>query len=174
MLDLWRLHAAHLQPLVGATLSGREAIDTKAYFSAEFNRWYRRLLREAPEQWVKVDEISSRVKLPPSVASDSSTPLTLPDGVVRVVSVRPGSWLRKARIVTDPSDPLILRQLHPYTRATSSRPIALFSDGELRLYPAAAPADRIVSLRCVSFAEGSYDFDDAALAGLHPALQPID
>jgi len=168
MLDLWRLHAAHMPPVADASCARADAIDSSAFFTAELNRWYRRLLLEAPDFILNVRDIAPQVVLPPAVAADASTPLSLPESVVRVFSVRLRSWMRPARIATDPSDPLILRQLHPYTRATASRPVAIFSDGELRLYPAATATDSVDSLRCVSFSDGVYEFDDSALAGIHP------
>lgn len=97
--------------------------------------------------------------------SDGCYALTLPPEAVRVLEVRLSSWRSPARIVTSATHPLAARQLHPFTRATPSHPVAVFAGGVLRLYPASA-ADSLATLRCVTFREGEYAFDDSALAGM--------
>lgn len=132
------------------------------------NLWYRRLLAEAPPEQLVADDMSNAVTF--SDSSGGYTAVVLPPSVVRVLRVRLASWRTHARIVTSPTHILALRQRHPYTRATPSHPVALFHDGELRLYPAATSGDTLLTLSCVSYSEEEYRFDDSALASLHPGL----
>lgn len=168
MLDLWRLHAAHLPSFSDSVMTRADNLDADSLFRAEIDRWYRRQLLEAPRCLLKITDLKSEVRYLNSAAADGSTPITLPNSVVRVVAVRLRSWMRPARIATDPSDRLVLRQLHPYTRATASRPVALFCGNELRLYPPARPSDSIVTLDCVTLTEDLYEFDSSLLADIHP------
>lgn len=165
MLDLWRLHAAYMPSLNDAVFIRNDGIDTAAIHRAEMNRWYRRLLLEAPAEFLVPDELSDAVAL--GTGPDGSTLISLPESVVRVLRVRLASWKANARIVTSPTHILAVRQRHPFTRATPSRPVAVFTDGELHLYPAATPTDSLATLSCVSYSEDEYCLDDAALAELH-------
>ena len=161
MLDLWRLHSAYSPSLSDAVFVRNDGIDTTAIHRAELNRWYRRLLLEAPEEYLVATDYSTSVELPAGT-TDGATVIPLPDDVVRILSVRLGSWRRPARIVTSPTHILAVRQRHPFTRATPSAPVALFHSGELHLYPAATPSDSITTLRCVSYSEEEYRLDDSA------------
>lgn len=165
MLDRWRLHSSYSAPLSDTTFIRNDGVDTSAIHRAELNRWYRRLLLEGPEEYLVATDHASTVVLPP-VATDGATVIPLPSDVVRVLCVRLASWRRPARIVTSPTHILAARQRHPFTRATPSAPVAIFHGGELHLYPAATPADSIVTLRCVSYSEDEYMLDDSAFGAI--------
>ncbi len=162
MLDRWRLHFAHQPPVSDGVFRRNDGIDTDAIFTSEMNRWYHRLLLEAPEHQLCVHDMAESFTIPES--EDGATVLSLPFDIVRIVEVRLSSWRRSARIVTSPYHILAVRQLHPYTRAGVSAPVAVFENGRLSLYPAASPADVLSVLRCVCFRDGEYDFDDSALS----------
>lgn len=51
--------------------------------------------------------------------------LALPAGVRRLVSIRLVGWHRDAVIVRDPSSPLALAQLNPFSRGTPEAPVAV-------------------------------------------------
>lgn len=161
MLDTWRLHACYSPSLSDAAFSRNDGIDSAAIHRAEINRWYRRLLLEAPAEYLVAEDFSKSVIL--SDGPDGSVVIPLPPQVVRVIEVRLASWLTSARIVTSPTHPVAVRQSHPYTRATPSHPVAIFHDGCLRLYPASAGGESLRSLLCVSHDETEYRFDDSAL-----------
>lgn len=164
MLDLWRLHYAGSPPLADAVFRRNDGIDSSAVYIAAINRWYARLLREAPASMLAPRRLD--LPLPPPSAG-ASTVLSLPAGTVRVLEVRLASWLRPAEVITDPSSPQLPLQFHRFTRATAASPVAFFSGGELRLYPAATADDRLLSLDCAVCEDGLYEFDDSALACLH-------
>lgn len=166
MLDLWRLHSGYMPSLADAVFVRNDGVDTSAVHRAEINLWYRRLLLEAPPEQLVADDLSASAVL--MSAPDGSTIVALPPGVVRVLRVRLASWQANARIVTSRTHIAALRQNHPFTRATPSHPVAVFVDGELRLYPAATSDDSLVSLLCVSYSEDEYRLDDSAFASLHP------
>lgn len=168
MLDRWRLHAACSPPLTDASFRRTDGIDTDAIFTADMEHWYHRLLLEAPPSQLAPAELAAETLMPSTPDSGGATVLTLPAGVVRVLEVSLSSWLRPAVIVTDPDCALLARQLHPYTRATAACPVAFFTTGRLRLYPPAAPADRLETLSCVIHTPGIYEFDSSALSALHP------
>lgn len=169
MLEQWRLHRSHLPSYSNSLLSRSDTLDSDSYFEAEMALWYRRILLEAPHQLLKVTDISGSIMFFKGAAADGATSITLPADVVRVTAIRLSSWMRPARIVTDPSDALILRQLHPYTRATSSRPVALHNDNQLRIYPAASLSDNIITLSVITFTDGLYEFDSSLLSQIHPS-----
>lgn len=166
MLDLWMLHSGYSPSLTDATFRRNDGIDTSAIHLAEMKQWYRRLLLEAPASCLVADDLSKSVILSPM--SDGAAVIDLPLSVVRIVKVRLDSWLTSARIITSPTHPAAMRQLHPYTRATPSRPVAIFHDNRLRLYPAAASGESISTLLCVSYDEDDYRLDDSAFATIHP------
>ena len=126
MLDLWMLHSGYSPSFTDAAFRRNDGIDTSAIHLSEMKQWYRRLLLEAPASCLVADDLSKSIILTP--ASDGSVVIDLPQSVVRIVSVRLDSWLTSARIVTSPTHPAAMRQLHPYTRATPSRPVAIFHD----------------------------------------------
>ena len=164
ILVLCRLHYAVSPPLAGGFCRRNPAIARTAESTPPINPRYSRLLREAPASMLA----PSRLDLPlPPPSADASTVLSLPAGTVRVLEVRLASWLRPAEVITDPSSPQLPLQLHRFTRATAASPVAFFSGGELRLYPAATAADRLLSLDCAVCEDGLYEFDDSALACLH-------
>lgn len=166
MLDLWRLHRHYAPPLEGATFVRNDGVDTAALFAADIDCWYRRLVTEGPESYLSTEDFS-RLVSPRLSADGAATLITLPAEVVRVTAVRLAGWKAQARIVTSPTHILAVRQLHPFTRATPSHPVAIFHDGELRLYPAAPAGELPLRLDCVCLREGEYTFDDSVLATLH-------
>ena len=163
MLGLWRLHHAY-GPLPADVLFTRtDGIDTDSIFTAEMNLWYRKLLLEAPPPLLAPRSLAPPLSFP----EEGCAVAQLPQGVVRVLDVCLSSWSRPPVILTDPASPLLDRQLHRFTRATAASPVAFFHGGELRLWPA-APSDRLVALSCAVCEDGVYEFDDSALAMLHP------
>ena len=60
MLDLWRLHYAGSPPLADAVFRRNDGLDSTAVYIAAINRWYSRLLREAPASMLA----PSRLDLP--------------------------------------------------------------------------------------------------------------
>lgn len=166
MLEQWRLHRAYLPKSSLTAVTRFDTIDTDAILEAEMDAWYRRQLLEAPPELLCPADLSGQVVFIGEKAADGSTPVSLPSSVVRVLDVRLRSWLRPAVPVTDPSDALVSLQLHPYTRATPSLPVALLCGSELRLYPGASDSDMLLSLRCVVLTEGLYEFDSSLLSSL--------
>ncbi len=169
MLRLWRQHRGHLPTYTGSVTSRSDSLDTDSYFEAEMDLWYRRMLHEAPPELLKVSDLSNQLMFFHDKAADGATSITLPEGVVRLVEVRLNSWMRPARIVADPTAAEILRQLHPYTRATATRPVVFVSGREIRLYPGCSSTDSLRSLKVVAFTEGFYEFDSSLLSQIHPS-----
>ena len=162
MLDRWRLHSAYSPSLTDTTFRRNDGIDTDAIFTSEINAWYRRLLREAPSELLNSEDFASEAGLPEPV--DGANVIPMPAEVVRVLEVRLSTWRTSARIVTSPTHILAERQRHPFTRATPSHPVAIFTDGYLHLYPAADSTDSILTLRCITHRNGEYIFDDSLLS----------
>ncbi len=166
MLEQWRLHSGYSLPLADAVCRRNDGIDLDTIMRADLNAWYRRLLAEGEPGQLAPEDFSHSVVLTPG--DDGGTIVSLPPEVVRVTEVRLSGWTRPARIVTSPTHILAARQLHPFTRATRSHPVALFVGGTLRLYPASSPGDSLLSLRCVTLREDEYRIDDSAFSSLHP------
>lgn len=165
MLDMWRLYVDYSPSVINAVFRRNDSIDTDSIHRSDINAWYRRLLAEAPREMLVSTDLSDSVTLP--APHDGCLTIPLPPDIVRVMEVRLASWHSAARIITDPASDEALFQLHPYTRATPSCPVAVFHAGELRLYPAIAANDSLVTLSCVRFSEDEYCFDDSALSTLH-------
>lgn len=166
MLAQWRLHSAYSLPLTDAVCRRNDGIDSDAIMRVDIDAWYRRLLAEG-EPGLLAPEDLSRSVTSVACADDGCTLVTLPAEVVRVTEVRLSGWKCPARIVTSPTHILALRQMHPFSRATPSHPVAVFTGGALRLYPAGSPGDSLVTLRCVSLREDEYRLDESAFSQLH-------
>lgn len=166
MLTLWRQHRL-LEPIRNdATVTRDDGIDLDAVLLPEMELWYDNLLRNSPLELLVTHEISGSVV--PKACDDGSVSVLLPENVVRVVNVRMSGW-RYGVTPVHPDSIEAVRQTHRFTRATTSYPVAVQEDDELRLYPAKG-TDTLVELTCIVRNEGEYEFMRQALA----TVQPID
>lgn len=162
LLALWR----SLQGFAPATdnptgIICTDGLDLESRFAAEIDAWYSRLVHSAPPELLAPEELAGSFMLPAPV--DGALVLSLPEGVVRVTCVKLSGWSCPARIVTDPHSPEARRQLHPFTRATATSPVAVFTAwGEVALYPA-TDFDVLDTLRCVIVRDDEYSFHPSAL-----------
>ena len=160
-LSRWRTLRGYAPLRNDVSLSRSDGLDFDLSLEAEMDGWYRRLVLEGDVSLLAPEELAAGMSLP--APADGCVTLALPPHAVRVTGVRLSGWRRAATIVTDPECNLALRQLHPYTRACESNPVAVvYPDGEMALYPACA-ADRLVSLRCAMMRDDEFAFDSAAL-----------
>ncbi len=163
MLARWRLHRGYDIPAVGVVSGRTDGIDLDAVLSAEMDEWYGRLLASGPLRHLVSVQKAGSVVLPRHGSAD--TRISLGPAVVRVADVRLSSWYCSARVVDNPSSPLALRQIHPFTRASAESPVAVFDPvaKTLALYPYDPGRDSLLSLRVVEFHEDMFSFDSSAL-----------
>lgn len=160
-LDVWRELKGYVPLRNDATVVRTDGIDLDLALTAGMDDWYARLLREGEERYLAPEDLSGVVSIP--VPAGGGVTLQLPEGTVRVLHVKLSGWLAEARVVTDPSGAVALRQLHPFTRTCGERPVAvLHPGGELALYPASG-TDELERLVCVVEREGVYAMDSSAL-----------
>lgn len=160
-LARWRALRGYAPLRNDVSLTRSDGLDFDGRLEAEMDCWYRRLLLEGDGSLLAPEELARGFALP--APSDGGVTVTLPREVIRVLRVKLSGWRCPATIVTDPESNMALRQLHPYTRACASSPVAVFyPDGDLALYPAAS-ADMLVTLQCVMCRDDEFAFDSAAL-----------
>lgn len=167
MLSRWRLHSGYDIPHNGVTLSRTDGIDLDSILASRMDDWYTRLLLMAPLHYLAPAEKASDTLL--SSVTGGGMRISLGSSAVRIAAVRLSGWRAAARILTDPSSPEAVRQLHPFTRATADAPVALFDPAShiLRLYPCTS-SDILVTLKVVEQKPDLYTFDSSALALITP------
>ena len=160
-LSKWRVLRGYAPLRDDVSVTRTDGLDFDTQLECEMDAWYRRLLLEGDEWQLAPEELASEMVLP--APADGGVTFRLPDGAVRLLRVRLSGWRRAATIVSDPDATLALCQLHRYSRACASNPVAVVSpDGTLALYPATA-SDRLVSLQCVMLRDDEFAFDSSAL-----------
>ncbi len=164
MLARWRLHRGYDIPHYDSETSRTDGIDLDEILSAEMDEWYSNLLRTAPLSRLVPVEKAGVVSVPGPGSAEMR--LRLADTTVRIAGVRLSSWRYAATIVDDPASPQALRQLHPYTRATVSAPVAVFDPvgKTLDLYPYDSDVDILETLTVIEHSTDSFSFDSSALA----------
>lgn len=160
-LDVWRALRGYAPLRNDATVVRDDGVDLDMALTAEMDDWYGRLLREGEERYLAPEDLSAETVMAAPV--DGGLVLQLPQGTVRVLHVKLSGWQSEARVVTATRSALALRQLHPFTRASSAQPVAVMHPGgALALYPAGG-TDAVERLEGVVAREGEYDMDTPAL-----------
>lgn len=162
MLERWRVHRG-LYPLAGPEMVSASLPDTlDAVLQAEIEAWYDGILATAPASKLAPAEIAGSITLEATEPSGGHI-FSLPEGVVRLVSVRLDGWDCDARIIADPCSAEARMQRHRFTRAGASAPVAvLHPGGVVSLYPY-VKSRRALSVRVVGRTDSLYHFDDSLL-----------
>ncbi len=163
MLACWRLHSGYDIPHAGVTVTRTDGIDLDSILASRMDAWYTDLLLTAPLHHLSPVEKASDSLL--SSVSGGGMRIHLGSSALRIASVRLSGWRAAARVLTDPSSPEALRQLHPFTRAGADSPVAVFDPSSriLRLYPCTS-SDTLVTLKVIEQKPDVYTFDSSALA----------
>lgn len=132
MLALWK-RRHFLEPLRADCLISRsDGVDIDAAAGDEMRQWYLKMLSEAPVGLLSVSDVALAVTIRRTAAGTGE--ISLPDNVVRVVSVRLGGWERAAEIVEAGSGVSRL-QGNPFSRGGVVRPVAVvYPGGRLELF----------------------------------------
>lgn len=147
MLALWRrVHG--LDPLrADCTVEAVDGIDIDAWLEPKMRRWYLRQLDTASPALLPVRELARSC----SVAATSSalSPVTLPDGVRRVISVKLQGWKRPVEpLAWVDAAPRLARLASPFCQPGPCEPMAVIrADGALLVAPVKVPA--VESLRAI-------------------------
>lgn len=159
LLEEWQLRAFPSNRAVQYTMTGDDAMDTEAVLRAHMNDWYRRLLREAPDDMLNPVDVATDCAV--ETAGDGTGRIILPEGTLRVAEVRMSGWTGSAAIVMDRNSRTALLQRSRYTRGTAENPVVVAEGEILRLYPAAG---ELVKLTAIVDKPGIYALDSAAFA----------
>ena len=160
-LALWRTLRGYAPLRDDVSLTRSDGLDFDRRLEAEMDYWYRRLLAEGDEAMLVPEELAGDVT--PEADDDGCLSVELPPGAVRVLMVKLSGWCTPATVVTDPECNMALRQLHPYTRACASAPVAvLHPDRRLALYPS-TPSDTLATLQCAMLHDDEFTIDSSAL-----------
>lgn len=155
MLELWRLRR-HFEPLaLPASVTRADGLDTKTLLESELNRWYENQLQTLPLHLLPQNNVAEQCRITPR--PDGSWLVTLPENVVRVVSVEIEGWHKEAVIEPDSSSPLAEAQLNPFSRGNEYNPVAVLQNGNMLLYTPPPRATQLKKVMCVTRPEpGTY------------------
>lgn len=162
MLNLWMLHRYGEPLATEGALTRQWGLDVEALAAGEMRAWYDRLLTTAPVGMLETDDIARRLE--PVLTADGAARLTLPDDVVRLLSIRLDGWERPAVPVAGFDSPEARRQCNCLTRGGRHCPVAVAEGSTVMLY---TPVDRCVrvaeALAITRPPEGTYRLRHGAL-----------
>lgn len=156
MLQLWR-RLKLLEPLRDDCVVERtDGVALDVLLANEMRAWYLERLLTEPISRLPLSDISQSVV--PTRTSDGAGLLDLPADCLRLAAVHCKGWHSDALLIED-NDPdakvdaelagEALAQANPFARGRCSRPVAIHSPGQLRLYtPPAGPIviDRLLAV----------------------------
>lgn len=168
MLLHWRLYRA-MEPLRADCEAERlDGLDTDEILRIQMRAWYLDLLDFGDPAHLAPVDVASRSVITPQ--DGGSAVITLPPDCRRLIDLKIEGWERPARLTT-PGTQLALEQLNPYTRGNCHVPVAVVDRFRCRIYPHPAPDAKIErALAAVAPADGSYSFNDSALALITPQI----
>lgn len=153
LLHEWRLRAFPEPVSDGLTVTRRDGVDAPAVLTAGMKDWYYSLPTEL-RGTTDVTEMCSR---------RGTGTLLLPEGMRTVTRVSSDEWEIDAVIACEGSREAMLQQSE-YTQGSVSRPVAVVSGSEVRVWP---PAERVIIEGVVDLAD-RYIVDTAAFATITP------
>lgn len=166
----WKRKALGLDAAdAGCTVERVDGVDLDEVLALKLRQQYLRLLDEGDYRLLEPVDVAGMDGLKSDGIHEGMVTLSLPAGVRRVLSVKLREWSVAAKPLRGHEAAEALRaQGNPYTRATVSRPVALFGgDGRLMagpVPPVFGDDTGVESLLCAyDFGPGLYVLDEAAL-----------
>ncbi|MEE0977903.1 MAG: hypothetical protein UH625_00680 [Muribaculaceae bacterium] len=164
ILEEFRLRR-YLEPVrTDCVIQRTDGVDTSRKLMMEIDQWYANLLRTAPPEWLKTEEIATDVTLS-VVSGTGAVTLTLPADVCRVVSLTIEGNATPITPILQPSEHLIRLQQSPFTRGGRVCPVAFMPHpGSITLFAHDANGypPELASVIAVRHDPEIYQFDDAA------------
>lgn len=171
MLSLWKLLGGYEPLNDDCSVECADGIDLDSMLIQRIRAWYAEQLLTAPVDALPIFDIADDVWI--EKTPHGSIEVELNEGTVRVISVRMAGWQRPAIIVSDPQSPEATAQRNPFTRATSSAPVAIVNDsGSLSLYPAPDGEPRLRRLMAIVQPRPGIFLMTDALIDRIPRLEP--
>ncbi len=173
MLKEWHLRSFPEEVNSGCTIERHYGIDMEAYLKAAMNDWYRRMLHDVDALHLlsavdiadEVTEVLTGEVNP--YTSLSPCRITLPDGVIRVLSVMVDGWHSPARVV-DADHHLARACRSPFPPGGLYSPVAVVDGSTLTLYSVPSETTSIKAISAIVDTPGIYHIDSAALATIKP------
>lgn len=113
----------------GAALEASEQLRT--LMGVEIDRWYLRLLDEAPADWLESTDLTGSLLV--SQRDDGVATFSMPREVRRLTWLQFEGWSRPARITTH-DDPEAHKNLNPMWRNGRECPLAVVTGTEVEVY----------------------------------------
>lgn len=168
MLEQWMARRLLLPMRNDAGIEREYGIDIEAMCRRQMRGWYLGLLASAPVEMLIAEEIAGELQL--TVDDNAVGHVTLPDNIVRVLTVQCDTWEAPA-ILTTPDTNLALMQRSYYSRGGAMTPVAIHDGNMLRLYSFDDQPDNphLSLLRVIRApADGSYLLTERALSTITP------
>ena len=161
LLQEWQLR--YLPPMVnaGCIATSHSGYDMEAIIRARMRDWYSRLLSEGDTGLLSAVEIGDRLVM--TVDSDGTGKITLPDNVIKVLSVDIEGWKSPAAVTCDPSSRIAQRQRSPCSRATAESPVAVVDGTKMSVYTP-PPGVTAISVTAIVDDPDTFHIDSAALS----------
>lgn len=151
------------------TVERDDGIDIDAWIMTRARSWYARLLMDAPQEWLPVEDVKDEVAV---AACGDAVKAFVPARCLRPVEWKLEGWRCSVTRFASPDDAMAVLQRNPWTRGGTHSPVAVDHGGWLMLYSAAPGATPHLEMaRCVvTPADGRFVFHQAAIPSLKEDL----
>lgn len=165
MLEEWKTRKMLLPGRHDCTMERDDGIDLDAVLVREIEADYDRLLREAPTEWLPVNDIAENC--PIEIADDLTAVMHLPANCYRVVEVKLPSWKHAVSRMETPDSETARRQQNEWLRGGINAPVCVAGNRRLYLYSAGnheeIRAERVLAVEppekgWFAFADAAWDF----------------
>lgn len=165
MLEEWKTRKMLLPGRRDCTVERDDGIDLEAILVREIEAAYDRLLREAPTEWLPVNDIAENC--PIEIADDLTAVMHLPANCYRVVEVKLPSWKHAVSRMENPDSETALRQQNEWLRGGINAPVCVAGNRRLYLFSAGnheeIRAERVLAVEppekgWFAFADSAWDF----------------
>lgn len=159
----WRLRACPEKVVSDYSITRTDGMDIDDILDAQMDDWYRHLLHNADLDLLNPIEISDRCSL--TETEDGCGYLTLPAGVLKVVTVEMEGWTGVPTITADRNSRIAKLQQSPYSKGTADSPVAVVSERRIDLYPVSGT---LLSVHAIIDLPEIYVLDSASFATIKP------
>lgn len=162
MLEEWKTRKMLLTGRRDCTVERDDGIDLDAVLTREIEAAYDCLLREAPAEWLPVNDIAENCSV--EIADDLTAVMHLPVNCYRVVEVKLPSWKHAVSHIVSPDSETARQQQNEWLRGGVNAPVCVAGNRRLYLYSAGSHdelrAERVLAVEPPE--KGWYAFADAA------------
>lgn len=162
MLEEWKTRKMLLPGRRDCTVERDDGVDLDAVLVREIETAYDRLLREAPAEWLPVNDIAENCSI--EIADNLTAVMHLPANCYRVVEVKLPSWKHAVSRMESPDSETARQQQNEWLRGSINNPVCVIGNRRLYLYSAGSHeetrAERVLAVEPPE--KGWFAFADAA------------